>query len=433
MPYQVDDRSANADRMVRLTPTGRQTTEPRARARGGIAARGGSFSAYCTRVRAELTSGSPATAVGMSRLLLAQFPRSFEARCLLGEGYLAAGEPAAAAGEFQIALAADPESAAAHAGLATATEHLGSRDSAISLWERVLELDPAAAEPRQRLASLRGEGEVGAAQQRLTLAALARIHFRGGLLEHAEAGLRSLVAAAPERADLHVALAQALWRLGRREESAQVASALLQRLPDCVKANALAAAGGQLDARGAAEAAVRARAADPAGLLVGELFEGGEGPAELWVAEPEVSPAASETPEARPAVAAAMAEQPLQETGRGVGRQAPEPEHVIAAVGAAELVDTRSGLERAVSAPTGMQPLAPPGAPAAAPTALAAAAPAAESPSRALESAPAAAAEPLEDVETLRGEGDRLRGEGRYTEAIVAYGRALRLRRGTRG
>jgi tetratricopeptide (TPR) repeat protein len=71
----------------------------------------------------------------------------------------------------------------------------------------------------------------------LTPGALARVYVREGLYAQAIQELNALVAESSARFDARVTLAETLWRVGQMRQAAEIAQALLEALPYCLKAN----------------------------------------------------------------------------------------------------------------------------------------------------------------------------------------------------
>src|SRR5690606_3065870 len=143
-----------------------------------------------------------------------------------------------AADLFRRVLSADPEDLAARIGLAAVYREEGILDEAIWQMLRAFELAPGNGEVRQQLRAL-FERRDGRAPGRLKLnsAALARVYMRDGWYERAVDELRVQIESEPDRVDLRVALAEALWRAGRRQEAVETSEEILVELPFCLKAN----------------------------------------------------------------------------------------------------------------------------------------------------------------------------------------------------
>jgi predicted Zn-dependent protease len=91
----------------------------------------------------------------------------------------------------------------------------------------------------------------------LTPAAFAHFLVRGQRWQQAVSILVPLIADAPERQDLRLALSQALWRLGDRQAACELAREVQETLPNALKAALFLAEEGDQEAR------QRAAAMDP--------------------------------------------------------------------------------------------------------------------------------------------------------------------------
>lgn len=210
--------------------------------------------------------------------ILKAYPKHLRTYGVLGSIYLQAGLHSVAQDLYQRLLSADPESALAYAGLGAIYGERGQVDEAIWQLERAFELAPAraeyAAEVRAELRRLYRQRGADVARLKPTRAGLARTYLRGGLYEHAVAELRELLAELPDRYDLQVMLAEALWQQGLHDEAARVCQGLLGQLPNCLKANLIL---GQLwlDGERDEEARAllqRAQALDPENVVAQALF-----------------------------------------------------------------------------------------------------------------------------------------------------------------
>ena len=270
-------------------------------------------------------------------------PRGLEGQRLLGLSLLATGETRPALGAFQTALAGDPLDVVAQAGVATAQEQIGGPASAEAEWLRTWELSPGLAPVEARLQQAREAAgapamPAGSEPYPFTTAALARVYLRGGLNEHAVAEARAALTRQPERADLHLTLAEAFWRAGDGASAGAQAEHLLERLPDCAAANLLLAARWQAVGRDPAPLLSRVRAVDPAGDIATRLFGDREAPPPLDGVEGARRPlqAVQPSPPA-PAAPAAPAPPPAPAPEaapprRQSPRAAPEPEPEVAPV-----------------------------------------------------------------------------------------------------
>jgi tetratricopeptide (TPR) repeat protein len=192
----------------------------------------------CEEALRLLRAHDLARAAAVCRRILQTFPKHVETYSILGEVCLQMGNHEEAARLYQRVLSADPEHALAYASLAAIYEERGLLDEAVWHLARALELSPGNQEIRRELRRLRvAQGAPEGERVGMTRAALARTYLRGQLYPKAVGELRELVVAEPQRSDLRVALAEALWRDGQTTEAEQRCQLLLDELPNCLKAN----------------------------------------------------------------------------------------------------------------------------------------------------------------------------------------------------
>ncbi len=192
------------------------------------------------RARKLMKAKRPETAMAIGQQVLRYFPQHLEAYRLLGEACLAAGDYQAAVDCFRRVLSADPESLAAHMGLGMIFEDTGEYAEALWHWERAFEIAPGNQTVREHLRRLYTWRDGGKTPRvGLTRAALARLYARNGQFRRAIAEYKAILAEDPERVDVQVALAEALWRARRYDEAAEVSHDLLSKVPYCLKANLL--------------------------------------------------------------------------------------------------------------------------------------------------------------------------------------------------
>lgn len=197
---------------------------------------------YLQEINSLVDDSHLEAAVRHCRHILKQFPRHVETYRLLGKALLEQDRLADAADVFHRVLSADPEDFIAHAGLAIVHRQQNLLREAAWHMERAFEVEPYNGAIRESLQDLIGRRD-GLPPEQLTLTpgALARIHVQGELYAQAIAELRRLLELEPNRIDLQVLLAEALWRDGQRIGAAEECNRILDQLPDCIKARAILA------------------------------------------------------------------------------------------------------------------------------------------------------------------------------------------------
>lgn len=215
-------------------------------------------------------------AIAHARHILQTYPRHLDTYRLLGKAYLEAKRYGDSADILQRVLSAVPEDFVAHVGMAIVREDEGNIDAAIWHMERAFETNPSNAAVQGELRRLLGRRDgLEPHKVRLTRGALARMYAHGELYPQAIAELRAALSEDPDRPDLQVLLAEMYWRTNQRAEAAEVASAVLESLPNCREANRIMAAA--LHAQGRTEEALtyhrRVAALDPYSALVETIQE----------------------------------------------------------------------------------------------------------------------------------------------------------------
>ncbi len=196
--------------------------------------------AYLNEAKELIDAGSHDEAIAICRHILKQYPKYVDAYRVLAEATLEKGEHEEALDLFRRVLSADPESFVAYVGIGIIHEEDDLLDEAIWQFERAFELAPANAEIRRELKRLYAQRDgVEPPRLKLNRAALGRLHASGGFYAPAIAELRGILEADPNRVDIELALAETLWRDGRRREAAEMCQDVLNKLPNCLKADLL--------------------------------------------------------------------------------------------------------------------------------------------------------------------------------------------------
>jgi tetratricopeptide (TPR) repeat protein len=198
---------------------------------------------YLTRIERLLADNRLNEAVAHCRHILAQYPRHTATYRLYARALFEQQDYSGAIDLFQRVLSAEPADLIAHAGLAHAYQESGDLERAIWHLERAFEQEPynrAIRQELQRMVAAGGDGQTSL--HSLGSPALARIHFRGGRYGLAAEEAEAVLNQDPDRLDLQVLRAEALFHDGRPAEALRLSMAVIEKLPDCVAANAILAA-----------------------------------------------------------------------------------------------------------------------------------------------------------------------------------------------
>nr|HID14568.1 tetratricopeptide repeat protein [Anaerolineae bacterium] len=269
---------------------------------------------YCEQIENVIEQGRYAEAVAHGKHILKHYPKHVTTYRLLGKAMLEAGQDEYAADMFRRVLSADPEDLLAWVGMSEVHDRRGELDAAVWYLERAFELATDNKVIEEELCRLYGRRDgVEPRRVQLTRGALAWLYFRGDLLSRAISEFRALLAEHPERVDLSVALAEALWRNDQRLEASEVCQQVLDELPYCLKANLIL--GEIWTSSGREEGQVylrRAEALDPENQMAQGLF-GASSPLparQVWIVPLEYEPPPKEE---RPAWMAEVEAIPAEE------------------------------------------------------------------------------------------------------------------------
>ncbi len=233
------------------------------------------LSDYTAKIKELIHSDRCDEAIAHCQHILRHYPKHIETYCLLGEACLEKGMYREAIEFFQRTLSADPENFIARVGLGIIYGEQGAVPEAIWQMERAFELAPGNAEVRRELQRLYAQRDgVEKARLKLTQGALGRLYAHNGLYERAINEFRAVLRQEPDLPDVRVALAESLWREGRRLEAVEVCLEILGALPNSLKANLIL---GEIWLRGGHEDASQeklniAQALDPENRVAYEMM-----------------------------------------------------------------------------------------------------------------------------------------------------------------
>ena len=197
-----------------------------------------SLSAYQNELESLLSENRYDEVIAHGRHILKSQPKNLRAYQQLGDALAASGRWQEAGGVLRRALGAQPQDFHAHSQLARAFQQLGEYDRAIWHAERALDQKPNDQETIGRIRELyRAHRNEEIDRLQLTAAALAQQHIRGNLLTEALDTLATAQERSPDRIDLQLLRARALWLDGQRMDAAETALDILDRLPYAIDAN----------------------------------------------------------------------------------------------------------------------------------------------------------------------------------------------------
>lgn len=176
--------------------------------------------------------------IAHGRHILQHYPKHLDTYRVLGKAMLEAGQEEYAEDMFKRVLSGDPEDYVARVGMSIICDRQRELEGALWHVERAFELAPDNEAIRGEVRRLYGRRDgVEPGRLGLTRAALARVHARGALYSRAIEEFEELLEEDPQRVDLLVALAEALWRNEERAQAEEVCLRILDELPFCLKAN----------------------------------------------------------------------------------------------------------------------------------------------------------------------------------------------------
>ncbi|BCX02885.1 MAG: hypothetical protein KatS3mg053_0823 [Candidatus Roseilinea sp.] len=190
-----------------------------------------------SEVEAAIAAGDYDRAIALTDDLLLSYPDAISIWRIRAKAFSASGRPFQASEAYQRVLDIAPADVDAMVRLALELNACGKHAEAKLAARQALDYEP------QDEALLRILASPGAKDaDLLDIGAHLREglnDMRAGLLDRGIARLNYIAAQRPDRADVLVALAHALWQAGSRVAAAEVCQSLLDMQPDCLNAHAL--------------------------------------------------------------------------------------------------------------------------------------------------------------------------------------------------
>ena len=197
-----------------------------------------SLSAYQDRLGDFLAEDRHDEVIAHARHILKAFPKNLRAYGQLGDALFAADRGEEAAEVLRRLLGARPQDFKANSQLAQVYQDMGQGERALWHAERAFDQRPNHRETMDLIRRLNLE-ERGERIERvgLTAGALAQQHVRNNALTEALDVLNGALARNPDRIDLQLMRARALWLDGQRMAAAEAADEILEKLPYSIAAN----------------------------------------------------------------------------------------------------------------------------------------------------------------------------------------------------
>ena len=197
-----------------------------------------SLSAYQDRLGGFLAEDRHDEVIAHARHILKAFPKNLRAYGQLGDALFAANRGEEAAEVLRRLLGARPQDFKANSQLAQVYQDMGQGERALWHAERAFDQRPNHRETMDLIRRLNLE-ERGERIERvgLTAGALAQQHVRNNALTEALDVLNGALARNPDRIDLQLMRARALWLDGQRMAAAEAADEILAKLPYSIAAN----------------------------------------------------------------------------------------------------------------------------------------------------------------------------------------------------
>ncbi len=186
----------------------------------------------CQAADLALKLGQAEDAARLCRHILSRYRWHVRAHLLLGQAYLEQQQWTEAQERFRLVLAIDPECAEAHGGMGVVFMNQDKVIAAVRSLARAFENGPESDEAREALqqALSRQEGR-SVPLPAFTPACLGRFYLRRGLAQPAAEAYAAALRDMPDREDLKVSYATALWLSGLPEQAVKLCQPMLNRSP----------------------------------------------------------------------------------------------------------------------------------------------------------------------------------------------------------
>ena len=183
--------------------------------------------------REALAQGNATLARSITERLLAKFPRYPPARLVRALLAEQANDSDAALDDLRAVTSAEPTNAEARAAQARLFQQRGDTDRARVVARQAIELVPTNAHVLESALEILN---IDADSLEASAAVLARVHLNCGWSDLAERHARVAVSESPERVDVRLTLAEALWRLGRLHACETECRVVADQAEQCVRA-----------------------------------------------------------------------------------------------------------------------------------------------------------------------------------------------------
>ena len=183
--------------------------------------------------RQALAQGDSTRALTITERLLGEFARYPPARLVRALLAEQANNTDAALDDLRAVTSAEPANAEARAAQARLFQRRGDTDRARMAARQALELIPTDSDVLESALEVL---DVNADALDTSTAVLARVHLNCGWPDLAERHARVAVSESPERVDVRLTLAEALWRLGRLPACEAECRVVADQAEECVRA-----------------------------------------------------------------------------------------------------------------------------------------------------------------------------------------------------